>query len=154
MTVAEGGGKRAVFRKFQDVYIPSLKANYVIWPAVQMLNFRVLPIQFQIVSLYWTRMFRCPLLTSLPAVRQHHRYRLDRIPLAHKLIRRSTNSEPEQLAFSLRLMLLSILSAGLCERGRMCSRMLVILDGVLDHLRMASGVFQARPSRFTADIFR
>lgn len=50
MTVAEGGGRRAVVRKFQDVYIPALKANFLVWPAVQMLNFRVIPIQFQIVS--------------------------------------------------------------------------------------------------------
>lgn len=49
MTVAEGGGRRALSRKFQDVYVPTLKANYVIWPAVQILNFRVVPIQFQIV---------------------------------------------------------------------------------------------------------
>ena len=51
MTVAEGGGKRAVVRKFQDVYVPALKANYMVWPAVQILNFRVMPIQFQIVRL-------------------------------------------------------------------------------------------------------
>lgn len=50
MTVAEGGGRRAVLRKFQDVYVPALKANYMVWPAVQILNFRVMPIQFQIVS--------------------------------------------------------------------------------------------------------
>ena len=50
MTVAEGGGRRAISRKFQDVYLPSLKANWIIWPAVQILNFRVVPIQFQIVS--------------------------------------------------------------------------------------------------------
>lgn len=50
MTVAEGGGKRAVQRKFQDVYVPSLKANYMVWPAVQLINFRIMPIQFQIVS--------------------------------------------------------------------------------------------------------
>jgi len=50
MTVAEGGGRRAVARKFQDVYIPALKANFVVWPAVQLLNFRVMPVQFQIVS--------------------------------------------------------------------------------------------------------
>lgn len=49
MTVAEGGGKRALSRKFQDVYLPSLKANFMIWPAVQVLNFRVIPLQFQIV---------------------------------------------------------------------------------------------------------
>jgi hypothetical protein len=50
MTVCEGGGKRAIKHKFQDVYIPALKANFIVWPAVQMLNFRVMPIQFQIVS--------------------------------------------------------------------------------------------------------
>ena len=50
MTVAEGGGKRAVWAKFQEVYIPALKANYMVWPLVQVLNFRVMPIQFQIVS--------------------------------------------------------------------------------------------------------
>ncbi|KAL2832120.1 putative integral membrane protein, Mpv17/PMP22 family [Aspergillus cavernicola] len=59
MTVAEGGGKRALTRKFQDVYLPTLKANFVLWPAVQMLNFRVIPIQFQIpfvstVGIAWT----------------------------------------------------------------------------------------------------
>lgn len=42
---------RDVKKKFTDVYVPALKANYMVWPAVQMLNFRVIPIQFQIVSL-------------------------------------------------------------------------------------------------------
>lgn len=50
MTVTEGGGRRAVSRKFQEVYLPSLKANFLLWPAVQILNFRVIPLQFQIVS--------------------------------------------------------------------------------------------------------
>ncbi|KAF2746396.1 hypothetical protein M011DRAFT_445152 [Sporormia fimetaria CBS 119925] len=59
MTVAEGGGKRAVQRKFQDVYVPALKANYMVWPAVQIINFRLMPIQFQIpfvstVGIAWT----------------------------------------------------------------------------------------------------
>ncbi|EOA82228.1 hypothetical protein ACJQWK_05548 [Exserohilum turcicum] len=59
MTVAEGGGKRAVQRKFQDVYVPSLKANYMVWPAVQIINFRIMPIQYQIpfvssVGIAWT----------------------------------------------------------------------------------------------------
>ncbi|KAI4138264.1 MAG: hypothetical protein L6R39_006884, partial [Caloplaca ligustica] len=48
MTVTEGGGRRAVARKFQDVYLPALKANFMIWPAVQFLNFRVVPLQYQI----------------------------------------------------------------------------------------------------------
>ena len=51
MTVTEGGGRRAVSRKFTEVYLPALKANFMLWPAVQMLNFRVIPLQFQIVSL-------------------------------------------------------------------------------------------------------
>ena len=50
MTITEGGGRRAVARKFQEVYLPSLKANFLLWPAVQILNFRVIPLQFQIVS--------------------------------------------------------------------------------------------------------
>ncbi|KAF2657521.1 hypothetical protein K491DRAFT_323711 [Lophiostoma macrostomum CBS 122681] len=59
MTVAEGGGKRAVTRKFQEVYVPALKANYMVWPAVQIINFRVMPIQFQIpfvstIGIAWT----------------------------------------------------------------------------------------------------
>jgi hypothetical protein len=59
MTVAEGGGRRAVARKFQDVYVPALKANFMVWPAVQLLNFRVVPLQFQIpfvstVGIAWT----------------------------------------------------------------------------------------------------
>ncbi|SMQ47005.1 unnamed protein product [Zymoseptoria tritici ST99CH_3D7] len=59
MTVAEGGGKRAVMKKFQDVYLPSLKANFIVWPLVQVLNFRVIPIQFQIpfvstIGIFWT----------------------------------------------------------------------------------------------------
>ena len=50
MTVTEGGGRRAVARKFQEVYLPALKANFMLWPAVQILNFRVIPLQFQIVG--------------------------------------------------------------------------------------------------------
>lgn len=50
MTVCEGGGRRAIARKFQDVYVPALKANFIVWPAVQLINFRIMPIQFQIVS--------------------------------------------------------------------------------------------------------
>jgi len=59
MTVAEGGGKRQVVKKFQDIYVPTLRANYVLWPAVQVLNFRVMPLRFQIpfvstIGIAWT----------------------------------------------------------------------------------------------------
>ncbi|KAL8639878.1 MAG: hypothetical protein Q9228_003142 [Teloschistes exilis] len=59
MTVTEGGGRRAVARKFQDVYLPALKANFMLWPAVQFLNFRVVPLPYQIplvstIGIAWT----------------------------------------------------------------------------------------------------
>ena len=50
MTLAEGGGKDAIKNKFQTAYLPALKANWAIWPAVQIINFRFMPLQFQIVS--------------------------------------------------------------------------------------------------------
>ena len=50
MTIAEGGGAKAIGRKFQDIYLPTLKANWMVWPAVQIVNFRFMPLQFQIVS--------------------------------------------------------------------------------------------------------
>ena len=59
MTIAEGGGKSAVLKKFQDVYVPTLRANYMLWPTVQIINFRLMPIQLQIpfvntISIAWT----------------------------------------------------------------------------------------------------
>ena len=48
MTVAEGGGKKHVVKKFQDIFIPTLRANYILWPAVQIVNFRFIPLHFQI----------------------------------------------------------------------------------------------------------
>lgn len=59
MTVAEGGGRRAISHKLRDMYVPTLKANFMIWPLVQILNFRVIPIQFQLpfvstVGIAWT----------------------------------------------------------------------------------------------------
>jgi len=59
MTIAEGGGKREVYNKMRDMYVPTLKANYVLWPAVQVINFRLMPVQFQLpfvstVGIAWT----------------------------------------------------------------------------------------------------
>lgn len=59
MTVAEGGGRRAISRKLRDMYLPTLKANFMVWPAVQIINFRIMPIQFQLpfvstVGIAWT----------------------------------------------------------------------------------------------------
>ncbi|KAI0872221.1 Mpv17/PMP22 family protein [Hypoxylon argillaceum] len=59
MTVAEGGGRRAVALKLKDMYLPTLKANYMVWPAVQIINFRLMPVQFQLpfvstIGIAWT----------------------------------------------------------------------------------------------------
>ncbi|KAI0521255.1 hypothetical protein F5B22DRAFT_567408 [Xylaria bambusicola] len=59
MTVAEGGGRRAVALKLKDMYLPTLKANYIVWPAVQIINFRLMPVQFQLpfvstIGIAWT----------------------------------------------------------------------------------------------------
>ncbi|KAL1877339.1 hypothetical protein VTK73DRAFT_8712 [Phialemonium thermophilum] len=59
MTFAEGGGMRAVSQKLRDMYVPTLKANYMLWPAVQIINFRLMPVQFQLpfvstVGIAWT----------------------------------------------------------------------------------------------------
>ncbi len=88
MTVAEGGGRRAITRKFQEVYIPSLKANYMVWPAVQMLNFRIVPLQFQIVSFLTDSVLR---LTGSAATRVYGRYRVDRVPQLDEFFRRVLN---------------------------------------------------------------
>ncbi|KAK1979638.1 Mpv17/PMP22 family protein [Colletotrichum cereale] len=59
MTVAEGGGRRAVLNKLRDMYVPTLKANFIVWPAVQVINFRLMPVQFQLpfvstIGIAWT----------------------------------------------------------------------------------------------------
>jgi len=48
MTVTEGGGRKDIMKKLDHVYFPTLKANFILWPAVQLLNFRVMPLQFQL----------------------------------------------------------------------------------------------------------
>lgn len=52
MTIAEGGGRQAVLHKMRDMYVPTLKANYILWPAVQVINFRLMPVQFQLVGVF------------------------------------------------------------------------------------------------------
>lgn len=50
MTIAEGGTRKNVYQKLRDMYVPTLKANFMVWPAVQVINFRLMPVQFQLVS--------------------------------------------------------------------------------------------------------
>jgi len=59
MTIAEGGGREGLQHKFSNVYLSALKSNYLLWPAVQIINFRLMPLQFQLpfastVGILWT----------------------------------------------------------------------------------------------------
>lgn len=59
MGLCEGSDLKAVRRKMNVVFIPALKSNYVVWPAVQIFNFRVVPLQYQLpfastVGICWT----------------------------------------------------------------------------------------------------
>ncbi|KKA28339.1 hypothetical protein TD95_000172, partial [Thielaviopsis punctulata] len=59
MTLAEGGGRGEIRKKLRDTYVPTLKANWMVWPAVQLVNFRVMPVRFQLpfvstVGIAWT----------------------------------------------------------------------------------------------------
>lgn len=104
MTIAEGGGRRAISRKFQDVFFPALKASFMVWPLVQILNFRVIPLPFQIVRPPKSSIFPCGSL-MLPffhsdtlltrdeistAIHVDRRYCMDRLPLPHQLRRRAS----------------------------------------------------------------
>lgn len=76
MTVAEGGGRRAISHKLRDMYLPTLKANFMVWPAVQIINFRMMPLQFQLVSCptallpwgNWLHLAVCVLILDQPFV--------------------------------------------------------------------------------------
>jgi hypothetical protein len=80
MTVAEGGGRRAVSHKLRDMYLPTLKANFMVWPLVQMINFRIMPIQFQLVS--YLPSCSSTSLTRPAAICVYNWYRLDSISLS------------------------------------------------------------------------
>ncbi|EWC48376.1 hypothetical protein DRE_02145 [Drechslerella stenobrocha 248] len=59
MTIAEGGKREQIQNKFANVYMPALRSNYMLWPAVQIINFRLMPLQFQLpfassVGILWT----------------------------------------------------------------------------------------------------
>lgn len=56
--VMEGGDREAVGEKLRSVYLPTLAANYAVWPAAQFLNFLVIPGPLQIpfsstIGVFW-----------------------------------------------------------------------------------------------------
>ncbi|KAG9305446.1 hypothetical protein G9A89_021164 [Geosiphon pyriformis] len=55
----EGNGIQGIKEKFSEAYIPALKANYAIWPLVQLINFRFLPLRYRVpfvssIGVLWT----------------------------------------------------------------------------------------------------
>ncbi|KAI8081814.1 uncharacterized protein B0P05DRAFT_538154 [Gilbertella persicaria] len=48
MGLAETGKWEGVQEKFRDAYIPALIANYKVWPAVQFINFKWMPLQYRL----------------------------------------------------------------------------------------------------------
>ncbi|KAH9893005.1 hypothetical protein F4778DRAFT_304468 [Xylariomycetidae sp. FL2044] len=46
MAVMEGGSPKEKLRKS---YLPALKANYMLWPAAQMVNFKVVPLEHRVL---------------------------------------------------------------------------------------------------------
>ncbi|KAI5295863.1 hypothetical protein KEM52_006670 [Ascosphaera acerosa] len=59
LTLSEGGSTAAIKQKLSEVYFPTLKANYMVWPMVQVVNFSLIPTPFQIpfcstIGIAWT----------------------------------------------------------------------------------------------------
>ncbi|CAG8645895.1 549_t:CDS:2 [Ambispora leptoticha] len=67
MGLMEANGLQAIRDKFTDAYFPALKANYVVWPLVQLVNFRFLPLQYRVpfVSSIGTHCISSPSTISL-----------------------------------------------------------------------------------------
>ncbi|OAQ33823.1 hypothetical protein K457DRAFT_134150 [Linnemannia elongata AG-77] len=48
LTVLEGGGLQQIKDKLNNTFIPTLQANYLVWPMVQLVNFSVMPLQLRL----------------------------------------------------------------------------------------------------------
>lgn len=48
LTVLEGGGIQEIKNKLDNAFLSTLKANYAVWPLVQLVNFGVMPLQLRL----------------------------------------------------------------------------------------------------------
>jgi len=48
MGFMEGKNTQEVKEKFQDMYLPAILANWKVWPLVQAINFRLMPLQYRV----------------------------------------------------------------------------------------------------------
>ncbi|KAK7204596.1 hypothetical protein BZA70DRAFT_267816 [Myxozyma melibiosi] len=58
MSFVEGAGVGGLKRKLSTLLVPTLKTNFTIWPAAQIINFRLIPLHYQLpfcstVGLFW-----------------------------------------------------------------------------------------------------
>nr|KIR85205.1 hypothetical protein I308_04458 [Cryptococcus tetragattii IND107] len=48
MGVMEGHTVEEIKEKFQDIYVPAILANWKIWPIIQGINFKLMPLQYRV----------------------------------------------------------------------------------------------------------
>jgi len=59
MGIMEGRDKRHIQEKFQDLYKPLIITNWQVWPVVQLVNFRFMPLAYRVpfqstCGIFWT----------------------------------------------------------------------------------------------------
>ena len=59
MGLMEGHSSGAIKQKYIDLYPPAIKANWTVWPAIQFINFRFMPLPYRVpfqasCGVFWT----------------------------------------------------------------------------------------------------
>ncbi|KAG8943064.1 hypothetical protein FRC03_002681, partial [Tulasnella sp. 419] len=59
MGAMEGKNRHEISKKYKDMYVPVLLANYKLWPAIQLINFRFMPLAYRVpftstCGIFWT----------------------------------------------------------------------------------------------------
>jgi len=55
----EGRDVKSIKQKYRDLFIPVLKVNWQVWPAIQLVNFRFMPLAYRVpfqatCGVFWT----------------------------------------------------------------------------------------------------
>ncbi|KAJ7071241.1 hypothetical protein C8F01DRAFT_1109670 [Mycena amicta] len=59
MGVLEGRSRTQIAQKFNDLFLPTLRTNWTVWPALQFVNFGLMPLAFRVpfqstAGVFWT----------------------------------------------------------------------------------------------------
>lgn len=73
ISAANGSTTEEIKKRMQNEYISLLKTNYLLWPAAQLINFSVVPLQYQVifaqfVALFWNMYLSMILMHNRDAV--------------------------------------------------------------------------------------